>query len=357
MIRCLDKTTGDLTHFIDIKSEALRDILRTVLRNVNGICLRDDKPTVYQPLSPRSRLEILDRLLTGAQIERNILYYYLPELGAYQSPADNSPSYLGHLDLLINYIESTYASTTQRLIPLLKNGEITYDLLWALFKPNSIVYTTCFGTDVPRCIKHDFGEERETNQRVKYFRVEGRYLDFDGKVFGEARLALSVEKFRGVKRINLLEAFPLEYHQNQGMVRAHLLECGQKFVSLMGVHHRQFRGTAFFMHNGESVQFKVNSRVTIDAAFFRQINPNYARPSIDKQATQKLNDDAFGIWGSSLTTITQQPDKVESNGIEPTKLDEDGLLVCSPTVLGFSFGDKMWREYSINHRGILAYNL
>ena len=36
----------DPTFYIDIKSEGLRDILRTVLRDVNGICLREDKPTV-----------------------------------------------------------------------------------------------------------------------------------------------------------------------------------------------------------------------------------------------------------------------------------------------------------------------
>lgn len=51
IVRGLNKTTGDPTHFIDIVSEALRDTLRTVLQNVNGICLREDRPTVYQPLT------------------------------------------------------------------------------------------------------------------------------------------------------------------------------------------------------------------------------------------------------------------------------------------------------------------
>lgn len=36
----------DPTFYVDIKSEGLRDILRTVLQDVNGICLREDKPTV-----------------------------------------------------------------------------------------------------------------------------------------------------------------------------------------------------------------------------------------------------------------------------------------------------------------------
>jgi hypothetical protein len=93
---------------------------------------------------------------------------------------------------LIDYIKTAYGPTRQSLNPLLEDGHITYDLLWALFKPNTLVYTKCFGTGKPRCVKYDFGEERETNSRVKYFHMEGRYLDFDGKVFGEAVIHLSV---------------------------------------------------------------------------------------------------------------------------------------------------------------------
>lgn len=32
-------------------------------------------------------------------------------------------------------------------------------------------------------------------------------------------------------------------------------------------------------------------------------------------------------------------------GLDPTKLDEDELLIRSPTVLGFSYTDKMWCKY------------
>ena len=35
--------------FVDVKSEGLQDALRTVLSNISGICLREDKPTVFHP--------------------------------------------------------------------------------------------------------------------------------------------------------------------------------------------------------------------------------------------------------------------------------------------------------------------
>src|SRR5450432_217733 len=98
--------------------------------------------------------------------------------------SDPKTSNLVHLDLLINYIKEAYESITRRLAPLLERGEITYDLLWALFIPNSVAYATCSGTKKSRCIRYDFGEEKTTNG-VEYFHIEGRYWDFDGEVFGE----------------------------------------------------------------------------------------------------------------------------------------------------------------------------
>lgn len=69
---------------------------------------------------------------------------------------------LKHLSLLADFIKSKYASTTDHLIPLLENGEITYELLWALFKPNTIVYTTCLDMEKSLCIRVDMGEEKTT---------------------------------------------------------------------------------------------------------------------------------------------------------------------------------------------------
>lgn len=187
----IDKKTNDATYFIDVKSEGLRDILRSVMQDVKGTCLKEDKPTV----------------------ERNLLYHFISELEAYRSAPENStlqdPSYLDHLNLLVDYINSAYASTTQRLIPLLDNREITYDLLWALFKPNVFVYGKCFGTKKPRCIKCDFGEVKTRDNGIEYFYIEGRYVDFNGKELGEALTAFGISKFRGIKRINSLEAFSL----------------------------------------------------------------------------------------------------------------------------------------------------
>ena len=42
----LDKKTADPTYYVDIKSEGLRNILRTVLRDIRAVNLNEDKPAV-----------------------------------------------------------------------------------------------------------------------------------------------------------------------------------------------------------------------------------------------------------------------------------------------------------------------
>ena len=68
----------------------------------------------------------------------------------------------------------------------MKNGEITYDLLWALFKPSTPVFIVCPGSEQPRCIEYISGKEKVTVQVQQYFHLECRYFDFNGRVFGEA---------------------------------------------------------------------------------------------------------------------------------------------------------------------------
>ncbi len=117
-----------------------------------------------------------------------------------------------HLDLLIERVEMIYAPTTERLLPLLEHGEITYDLLWALFKPNTPIYTTCSGTKNPRCVTYDSGEEKMDRWKMRYFNIDCQYFDFDGIAFGKASIKLVIPKFRGNKRINTLPAFPLTFY-------------------------------------------------------------------------------------------------------------------------------------------------
>jgi hypothetical protein len=242
-----------------------------------------------------------------------------------------------HLDLLIDCVKKIYAPTTARLLPLLEHGEITYDLLWALFKPNTPVYTTCSGTKKPRCVTYDSAEERTNRWKMRYFSMDCRYFDFDGIAFGKTSIEVVIPKFRGTQRINTLQAFPLKYHPDEEQIKSDLVKCGRKFVSLIGTHHIYCQGEAFVMYEGDPVTVSVDSRVMVDADFFWKMNPNYSRPRADL-AGNRIRNISSNQGGPSLSL--SKP--VQSEDIETAELTEDDLLICCPTVLGFSFGEKLW---------------
>jgi hypothetical protein len=279
------------------------------------------------------------------------LYHHLRELKSHQSSTDPlDPMCAKHLDLLIQHITATYAETRTRILPLLVSGEITYDLLWALFKPNTFAYTTCPGTKKQRCIKYDFGEERTTSDGVVYFHIKGRYVDFNGKVLGEVPINTGIMKFRGSKPINSLDVFPLRYHDNADQARAELVKCGQKFGSLKSIGHLQYSGTAFQVVRGEPVAMSISSRIMVDAAQFRKINPNYLRPSLIRAANSRWHDSnhtELSNYFDDGPPPLPKTDQVKVDDVDVDMQDEENLIICSPTVLGYSLNDKLWRKNPI----------
>ena len=59
----VDKETKNQIQYVDIKSSGLRDILRKVLQDVQGICLHEEKPSVNINKANPS-IQIVERLLT-----------------------------------------------------------------------------------------------------------------------------------------------------------------------------------------------------------------------------------------------------------------------------------------------------
>lgn len=260
-----------------------------------------------------------------------MLFHYLPELEGYRKhAADSTPSGqqgLRALELLIRTVKSSYKSTFERLRPLLEEGKITYDLLWALFKASMHVISICSGSGKSRCLRYNMGEEKKTGQGVEYFELQCQYLDFDGKVFGMVTEKLAIEKFRGAKTITTLDTFPIRFHSTPDEITQFLTARGQKFIDLMGTHHQFYDGHTFYQRKEGLVRISVRSKIMIDAERFRKMHPNYPRLLVKKS-------DMF------MSSVSEQ--RVRSHGLDPANLGDSELMICSPTVMGFSLNDKFW---------------
>ncbi|KAL3293147.1 AAA family ATPase [Colletotrichum asianum] len=395
------------TTIVDIKSKILRECLQDVIGNIKGVSLVDEVP----------------------RMDPNLLFLYLEDLRAYskklkkQEPKSSEKKARKkqqkhiddkrmHLKVLLKYLDKDYAHIKKSLYPMLENGLITFELLWALFKPNTLVYTTTYGTaDEPRIFKVEQTERHNSMMKGEFYWVDGKYFEFDGKQFGHGSFSEEIGEFRGAKKITSLKAYPLDYHKDKETVVTTLIERGKKFVKLGGVHYQSHEGLAYYKKKKSVIKVNINSRVMVDPAIHRRINPNYQVSAVrpkdhdilsDDEAqdddSQKDSDEA-GCCDSDSDACEKMVVKVvkddkgnarmvripksevedENASEQPLVRLEDGgdnnegdvktpatsskstedakevpefsdeeYLIASPVVLGFSFSEKLWLEFTVS---------
>ncbi|KAH7084496.1 P-loop containing nucleoside triphosphate hydrolase protein [Paraphoma chrysanthemicola] len=371
---------------VDIKSKVLRNCLQAVFKDCKSISLVEDTPQV----DPHTLFHYYDELKSYVKKELK------PKLRKARKAREKKlrTQQVAQCRLLLKYLDEDYTSVRKALKPMLKAGTITYDLVWALFKPNTIAFTPTYGNkDDPRCFRVDFSYEYESwLTQAKSLVVDGRYLEYDGKAFGLGDHQVQIQAFKGHKRITSLSAYPLKYHKDPDGIKKQLVQRGMKFVALQGMNYRLQKGIAYMKVKNSVIRFNINGRVMIDPEIFRRINPNYQlsyikHDELNQDEAEDDEDDSDDCCCSAsdadsdkgqdkLRTVMWKdrkgkkwPIKLPQSVIEQeagansnAKLEggedeidnkrhvftEEELLIASPVVLGFAFSEKYWLEFSLS---------
>lgn len=386
---------------VDIRSKPLKEALKHVMSEVKGISLVQDTPS----------------------IDPNMLFLHLEECRVHmreQKRASKSEKKkklrkaaaikAAHLKILVKYLDKDYAKTKKTLYPLLENKMITFDLLWALYKPNSIAYCTTYGDqDQPRAFKIDYATKESHFSKGVWYSIEGRYLEYDGTSFGMGTMHTDVPSFTGSRKISSLECYPLKYHKDPESLRVKLIERGKKFVALKGMNYRVHKGMAYTKRKRQILKININGRVMVDPAIHRRINPNYlistVKPKEDGDVFEYSEEDSEADscqCGGHSSSEDENGDRDTPSSSEDTKQsrkkfrivkdkhgdhhlveieeDDDGeevfeqknlaalggeaqemfsdeeLLIASPVVLGFAFSEKLWLEFTVSGISDIVWN-
>lgn len=291
---------------------------------------------------------------------------------------------------------------------MLENGLITFELMWALWKPGTLAYTSTYGsTEDPRVFKVELAERHKSFMKGEMYHLDGKYFEFDGKRFGQGTVSDEILAFRGARKITSLPCYPLKYHPEEKRLRERLIERGKKFVSLSGVHYKSYAGMAYQKSKKCIVKFNIQqSRVMVDPAIFRRINPNYYVSPVKAQddslafgdgISDDVGDSEPCKSGSSIAghAKTMRARKLAaalfgpgSNGTEsdmgldidpgspgqglvngtstyevegsaddkPLTFSDDEYLMASPVVLGFAFSEKQWLEFTVDSIRDIVWN-
>lgn len=174
---------------------------------------------------------------------------YRERLVAEKTLTEEEKHALSTVTVLIDWLEQDYRTTIATIKNLTAHGEITFALLYAVLVPRSILVAQCAVTGEMRAFRLD-SYIRTAIEGVPIYRLSCSSVDLVDKqaindvAIGRVQTFIDLHAFRGTVKITSLDAYPVQYHPASESLRASLIERGRKWLSLCGVHHKQYSGLA-----------------------------------------------------------------------------------------------------------------
>ena len=156
---------------------------------------------------------------------------------------------LNSVNLLTSTIANDYRVTLATINRLLSHSEITFDLIYAILIPHSIMVTRCAITGLPRLFEL-ISWQRICINGVGVYQLQLESVDLVDRmatrsvVVGKIQTVVCLRPVRGTIKIDSLDAYPIKFHPDEEGLRETISKRGKKWVSLIGVHHKQYDGIA-----------------------------------------------------------------------------------------------------------------
>lgn len=258
------------------------------------------------------------------------------------------------------------------------NGVITFEHLWTVFQPNSLIYARRDNQDRALLLQSGkYGYDSNNNPK---FYLTCAFVDFDGQKFGTQKMTISISEFKGTKPFKSLQAFPFELHDKAPEMRATLIERGRKVEALAGTNYRGYNGIGWRPNcNGGIEKFTVNGRIVIDPLGFNRFQPDfpvYVSPFAPSPATNSNNSILMtgrgppppmdiDPWGSCMNIVVDvEDDGMPADGIfddgeekqRLLELTDEQRLICTAFVRGYSLKTKIWLYFFVNGVSDINFN-
>ncbi|KAJ7615508.1 hypothetical protein FB45DRAFT_244515 [Roridomyces roridus] len=340
---------------------------------------------------------------------------YRDELAARKTRSDLESNILSSVNTLLNFLYTDYRSTITTIERLTAHAEITWDLLYAIFVPRSLLVARCAVTGLERLFELQYFM-RTSVDGIPCYQLVLESVDLVDRPFtqsvgvGRVSTCVVIRYFKGAARIDALDAFPLKFHSAPAQLKKSIMERGRKWVELIGMHHMEYNGIAALKVMGKLMRHNVKGRIMVDRATFHRLNPNYqfptpvppksehggqafipgmlphpAHPMPPTMARLPPPPPPRGLrhqassdsgWGAAPTHVPQmippmpmhmmgtpwvQRDgalvQTQTSAEEGAKELKDEDLLLTPTVVyGFSLADKIWVEFDVTKVQPVSWN-
>ncbi|KAF2822706.1 P-loop containing nucleoside triphosphate hydrolase protein [Ophiobolus disseminans] len=359
-------------HSIVVQSPLLKKLLGAVLRKYPGVTVG------------------LNRLEFSGKFEP--LIHRWAELGeAIRNLGDETEDQRTtkiHAELLQEVLTKEFKSMIDAAHDMKSKRVMTYEHLWTLFQPGSIIFTRQDGQETAMTlVESRYGQDAKG---LPCYWLTCKYVDWDGAKFGTNKINLSIAHFTGTRSITSLRVHPLEYHQESQALRERLIARGAKAEALAGANYRAYHGVAWRTSQfGTRDTYNVKGRIVIDTYGWNRFNPTqsiFVVPLNQKEGTLPglpvglpgmpplpgsiMNSGLIDYnntfdFGTGLDPSDNDGENEDNDGddsgmpldgafadeddaIKLPPLTTDQKLTCTPILRGYSLKNKLWLNFFVN---------
>lgn len=274
------------------------------------------------------------------------LFFYRTELetvGLNRFNADEESA--AQLKLLITWIKTHFESEIAAYNQCVSGGlkAISYDHLWTLFPPNSIIRAKVLNQD--RAFRvHTCWYERGDNPILNFWIY---FVDFNGERLGSRKAELFISKYVGKRQLEELTAMPLHLLEDADKVRAQLLDRGRKFEGYIGQHYEQYDGVALRKTEHGYARIHVKGRIMIDSETYHRLEAHDKFEVIDLGGASKPNK----AHRKAMNHVDFRPQTKTYK-----KLSDDEAIITNATIRGYSFVTKQFLEFYVDKVSPVEWN-
>lgn len=287
---------------IDILSEPLRTVLLEIHDDVQGLDLTSRTPTVNTQFFFHCRKQLREKL---------------DEEKAKASP---DAEILESVETALQFIAEDLSDTIADFEVLVDQGEITYDMLWTLFPPNTYIRSFHRGTE-QEFVAYAREFSYQCNMGGSFAKIRCDIVSNDGKSFGISEEYIMIPEFPGTRTILELPGYPLEYHSDQNGLWERAVHRGKVYADISR-HFYEISGAAVVdktsTFNSSPIKISGTERVMIDHAVFRLFRKN----------------------SSLIRNVTRI--------VKKNEMTDELYLITTPVLLGFCFATKTWGGYALD---------
>lgn len=151
-----------------------------------------------------------------------------------------------HIEFALQYMQRLLHSEIA-MYDLLMHDEICpgleFGYLWMAYKPGALLYhRDARGIEQIRRLA-SITRDREVDE-AKEWCLKLEEIECNGSDFVRTTSSHYIQHYDGFKPLHELTYFPLQHHPEKDRIRQELIARGKRYVSLLGIHHLEYRGSA-----------------------------------------------------------------------------------------------------------------